>query len=608
MTELVANAWDAGASKVEIVIPKKIGKALIVKDDGSGMTQKQFYERWMTLGYDRVAHQGQLAEFPPDRNTKARRYAYGRNGVGRHGMLCFAPDYEVETKRDGFTSHFHIITTAKKDPFAIAKETIKKGTGHGTLLTTTVDRNLPSVEKIKDIILARFLHDPSFVVTVNGVLVPLEDHKGLVQQKTLRVNDSCSIKVVIIDSTKAGRTTQYQGVAFWVGKRLVGEPTWVLGSESVIDGRTQIAKRYTVVVESDDLFDEVLPDWSGFRKSPLVKTVYARVADHVLEVFASLSTQRLQETTENVFRQHKSEIKTLGPLARRDLSFFVQDIVTRDPIIQTPALTAAVRAAITMQQSRSGAALLEKLSKLPESDIEGLNKLLGEWSVRDALTVLEEIDDRLATVHSIESWSRNPATDELHTLHPLVLKARWLFGPEFDSPEYISNETLLSAVRKILGNPGVPPDVFTNARRRPDIIVMDDRTIAGYECDELEYRKPLIKPKHILLIELKRGGAELTADHVAQAMNYVSELYHSSVLGEPTITAFVVGHRIGPKVDRLDVGEFGAVEPTTFATLVRTAEKRLFNLRNRLSKYENMPETELMERVLTEPEQQATGL
>jgi hypothetical protein len=63
---------------------------LIIEDDGSGMTPEQFHQKWMTLGYDRVRHQGKWAEFPPDR-ADWKRPAYGRNGVGRHGMLCFSP-------------------------------------------------------------------------------------------------------------------------------------------------------------------------------------------------------------------------------------------------------------------------------------------------------------------------------------------------------------------------------------------------------------------------------------------------------------------------------------------------------------------------------------
>src|SRR5688572_1318873 len=83
LTELVANAWDAGASSVDITIPSEKQNMLAIADDGHGMSAAQFKSRWMTLGYDRVKHQGQNVEFPPERKDWVRR-AYGRNGVGRH--------------------------------------------------------------------------------------------------------------------------------------------------------------------------------------------------------------------------------------------------------------------------------------------------------------------------------------------------------------------------------------------------------------------------------------------------------------------------------------------------------------------------------------------
>jgi len=49
MTELVANAWDAGSSFISITIPDKLGQELIVQDDGCGMSGDQFKQRWMKL-------------------------------------------------------------------------------------------------------------------------------------------------------------------------------------------------------------------------------------------------------------------------------------------------------------------------------------------------------------------------------------------------------------------------------------------------------------------------------------------------------------------------------------------------------------------------------
>lgn len=78
LTELVANAWDAGASKVDISIPHDYNLKLTVEDNGTGLTKDQFEQRWMRLGYNRIKHQGKNVIFPP--KVQGKRLAYGRTG------------------------------------------------------------------------------------------------------------------------------------------------------------------------------------------------------------------------------------------------------------------------------------------------------------------------------------------------------------------------------------------------------------------------------------------------------------------------------------------------------------------------------------------------
>ena len=96
LTELVANAWDAGATEVKIFIPSEKNQKLIVEDNGLGMSKDDFHGRWMTLRYNRLKHQGKRVVFPD--NVEGTRFAYGRNGVGRHGLLCFNDcEYNMQT-------------------------------------------------------------------------------------------------------------------------------------------------------------------------------------------------------------------------------------------------------------------------------------------------------------------------------------------------------------------------------------------------------------------------------------------------------------------------------------------------------------------------------
>lgn len=56
LTELVANAYDAGASTVKIIVPDALDGTLVIEDNGVGMTENHFRQRWMMLRYNRLAH------------------------------------------------------------------------------------------------------------------------------------------------------------------------------------------------------------------------------------------------------------------------------------------------------------------------------------------------------------------------------------------------------------------------------------------------------------------------------------------------------------------------------------------------------------------------
>lgn len=72
----------------------------------------------MTLRYDRLKYQDPNIEFPAGRHARPRR-ACGRNEVGRHGLLCFADQYEVPTWRDGIWATFVVGTESGPSPFVL---------------------------------------------------------------------------------------------------------------------------------------------------------------------------------------------------------------------------------------------------------------------------------------------------------------------------------------------------------------------------------------------------------------------------------------------------------------------------------------------------------
>lgn len=610
LTELVANAWDAGASLVDILVPPQRMDRLIVQDDGHGMNPAQFKDRWMRLGYDRVKHQGAKVEFPPER-VGWRRKAYGRNGVGRHGLLCFADAYSVETWRDGKGSTFEIGTRSNETPFMITKETPFLRQGHGTKLEVAVERHLPDPDRVRGILSARFLHDPQFVVRVNGESVSLAEQSGLIERAALDVRGCPSAEAFVVDSTKARRSTVYQGIAFWVNGRLVGSPSWVVGAEAVIDGRSHFAKRYSIVIKADDDWtSELEPDWARFKPGPNSDALFAATRAYANQVFKTLSSELAEESSEDALVRNRESFKELTPLRRFEVASFARDLVKANPTLSPDTLSAAVQALINLEKARGGAGLLEKLTRLDEADIEGLDRLLGEWTVSDALSVLDEIDHRLAVVAAIEKLCGDPATDELHTLHPLVTQSRWLFGPEFDSSEYASNVSLRTATEKIFGK-RVADAAFANARQRPDIVVLSDATCSVVGTENFDSPDAgLARIEEVLIIELKKGKSAIGREEMNQADGYVQDFLASGAIdGTPMFRAFVVGHEIAAKTAReKEIKEEGVlrgrVVATTYGQLTRTAHKRLFRLKERIpARYDDVSGADLSARVMNRASQ-----
>ena len=121
----------------------------------------------------------------------------------------------------------------------------------------------------------------------------------------------------------------------------------------------------------------------------------------------------------------------------------------------------------------------------------------------------------------------------------------------------------------------------------------------------------LTQLQHVLIIELKKGGFELSRKEVNQADGYVQDIAASGAIsGQPHISAWVVGQTVAAGVAKdksLFDGRraYGKVRATTFGTLVDTANRRLFKLRDALAeRYGGIPDDNLLARVLSQPTQQ----
>ena len=567
------------------------------------MSDEEFQDRWMTLSYDRQKHQGKTVFFPDDVEA-SKRIAYGRNGIGRHGMLCFADEYTVETWKDGLCNIYDIKLSSGVAPFIISNHVKYERPGHGTIIKAVISRHLPDAESMTDILSARFLYDPKFLVSINDVVLNLSNHKGNIFSKEINTSIGVDLSMIVIDSARTAAKSQQHGIAFWLSGRLVGQPSWTYGDITFLDGRYKEAKRYTIIIETDGLLDEVLPDWSGFANSDNMKILYRELKTEIDSFLREQMKDRIDEGRKDVINDVRDDLETLNVSGKRNVSHYIEKVTTENPMVSPEFLNNSVKAIISIEKAKKGEILLDQLSQMSPDQLDKLSDILDAWDVEDIATVIGEIDRRLVVIEAIQRISDDKNTDELHTLHPMVLNSRWLFGAQYDSQMFASNRALSTVIKNLFKDEDYDLDELNNPRRRPDIVCLNNFSLKAVCTERIDQATEIMKPDQILIIEVKRGGFEITDQEISQAENYVYQIRHSAVPhSSATIDAFVVGAKIGP-FDPDRKTNSGTIHATTYGLLVETANTKLFRLRNQLQKhYDDMDQQSIVEKALNTPKQ-----
>lgn len=144
--------------------------------------------------------------------------------------------------------------------------------------------------------------------------------------------------------------------------------------------------------------------------------------------------------------------------------------------------------------------------------------------------------------------------------------------------------------------------MISNPRRRPDIFCLKNYTINAVCTDKPDMQAAkIMKPDQILIIELKRGGSEITIEEVGQVEHYVRQIKKSAAIHkDASIEGFIVGSTIGD-IDPERILTSGIIHAVTYSQLVETANCQLFRLRDKLKNhYDSMGQESIVEKALRE--------
>lgn len=97
LSEVIANAWDAGASNVWI---ETENNTIAISDDGQGMNLSDINKRFLLVGYSK--REDSDAFVPSDRQIM------GRKGIGKLSLFSIANIIDVYSVKEGEKNGFQL--------------------------------------------------------------------------------------------------------------------------------------------------------------------------------------------------------------------------------------------------------------------------------------------------------------------------------------------------------------------------------------------------------------------------------------------------------------------------------------------------------------------
>jgi hypothetical protein len=500
--ELVDNAWDADATHVWITLPAAMTfDPVIVRDDGSGMTEREVRQEYLRIARDRRAAKG---ERTPERNRKVK----GRRGIGKFAGLMVADRMELVTRTRGVETQLAIpkdellqsAADLEKLPLPIATAPCDADQRGTTVSLYALHQRLlfPEPERLKQLLVIEYGREECFTVLVNGVALGLEDvpGKSVTTDANLPEVGPVRLRLRIADQPKG---TKCAGISIRVGGKIVGTPSF-FGLDDCEDIPPKLLRRVHGEVEADGLIDDVTADWGGVIENSrgfaaLEELVRQTVRTSLKQTFRSEMNLAKGRVQQEINRRLAELPEYRRDFARRAmerimLRFYEQPEERIQPIVSV-VLDALERDEYWQ--------VLDKINAARHGDVGVLADALHDFGVLELAMVGQQARRRLEILDQLDALIADDNTLE-KIVHTALETNLWILGSQFALMS--SNWTL----RRIVDDYTDRKFVGARANKRPDLVLLSN-----------------VSQRHTL-VEFKRPSYTIDRPDVSQAEQYRDDL------------------------------------------------------------------------------------
>ncbi len=533
IAELVANAWDADATRVEIDLPRTVADPdaeFAIRDDGIGMTFDECQKLYLAVGRNR---RGGGAE---ERTTKGRS-VLGRKGIGKFAGFGIASLVTVDTtsgatgERTVFRLDFDALA-ADDEPGDVRQEidvveydppSEERRGAHGTSITLsnlTIQR-APSRDRFSISMARRFLlheEQADFAVSVQGEpLPPSHDEAGFEYRFPRDLPEPVAGVEVDDDGwgveTVAGERIRWRfhfrkdtideeelrGVAVYAGGKLAQGP-FFFDLTRGLAGRhgTEYLAGQVVADFIDRLPADLIAterqrvNWDRNETAPLLEWGRRRLR-HALRAWTRLRAERKTQRLEERIAGFSGRLQRLHGRERRTVKRALTSLGAI-PTLSEEQFDELGNAVLTAWERGRLEGLIDEISEAEELDEPTLLNMLLEARALTALQTLEVVRTKLAAVQGLGSLIAEGRLE--NDVRDFVAENPWLVSPEWET---FRKETSL---RRVAMEAAAKAKLSTDAYRgRVDLVMASGR--------------------HLLILEFVRPGQAVDWDHLSRFERYV---------------------------------------------------------------------------------------
>lgn len=548
LKELVDNSWDADATTVRIELPRPMSdEPVVVKDDGTGMTEEELRRHYLSIATDRRAQRGEFT-------VLKKRRVKGRKGIGKFAGLMAAAQMRIESaargKRCGFILNIEDLSTVADIEQLDLPLQVDECPPHeqGTCITLSrLHQGLafPNPDKLRQFLLQEYGREEDFAIYVDGKKLDVSDLSGQFKEDVSQINGvgTVTLRFSISDQKTVLRAP---GITIRVGGKAVGKPVF-FGLENSEDFPPKFLKKLFGEVEADGLLSHVTAGWDSLvENSELLLELEKHVQPILREAFREQYGREMQLAQARLQRKIQDRLAALPEYKRDFADRAIRKVLDKyygEPDSKIEPLVFVLLEALERSDYR---ALLEHIADAPTRDIASLADSLSDFSLAEMAFLVEQTQARAAFLDELDRLCRDEEALEA-PMHKAIEKALWIFGPEFSL--FSSNQTLKRQVEEYLGR----KFVGKRASQRPDLLLNED--ING----------------RLLLIEFKRPNHPLNLLDYQQATTYRHEFSRHT---DQEIQVVLLGGKLSDDLPKPQLREPG-VKIMLFRQVISTAHRQL---------------------------------